>query len=109
MTTRRKMYSAKDAHFIGVPCRKMKPTRGHRPALWENMLGTVRAMNDAGEVRYFDYNWDEAIAFSGANDPDRDARLCKNGYHLNGWPMRHFRDASFKQKVLFILKVNRDV
>ena len=56
--------------------RKANPTRKHRAAIWECMLGTVYAMNDAGEVRYFDYKWDEAVAFAGVT-PERDPRTAK--------------------------------
>lgn len=55
--------------------RQMKPTRHHRPGLWENMLGTVYAQNRAGEVRYFDYDWAEAIAFIGPVEDIRAYRV----------------------------------
>jgi hypothetical protein len=55
----------------------MRPTRKHRPAIWENMLGTVYARNDKGETRYFDYKHKEAIEFSGVEGA-QDARLCNN-------------------------------
>ena len=45
--------------------RKAKPTLKHRPAIWENMLGTVYAMNDVGDIRYFDYDYDAAMDFAG--------------------------------------------
>lgn len=44
---------------------KKVPTKAHRPAIWENMLGTVYAMNKAREVQYFDYDYAEAVAFVG--------------------------------------------
>lgn len=44
--------------------RKDPPTRAHRPAVWECMLGTVYANSPNGEVRYFDYKWDEAVAWA---------------------------------------------
>lgn len=56
--------------------RKALPTKKHRPAVWENMLGTVYAMNDAGQVRYFDFDWDAARAFAGVA-PERDPRTSK--------------------------------
>ena len=52
------------------------PTKKHRPAIWESMLGTVNAMNDAQQVKYFDYDWDAARAFAGVS-PDRDPRVAK--------------------------------
>lgn len=53
--------------WLGAVCRKMKPTRRHRPAVWECILGTVYAMNEAGECRYFDYNYEDAFAFAGVD------------------------------------------
>ena len=55
---------------------KAKPTKRHRAGLWENMLGTVYAMNAAGEVRYFDYDYAAAVAFIG---PVADVRAAR--YH----------------------------
>ncbi len=46
--------------------RRMEPTRQHRAAIWECMLGTVYAMNAAGEVEYFDYDFEKALAHVGA-------------------------------------------
>ena len=61
--------------------RKMKPTQKHRPAVWEGMLGTVYAMNEDREVRYFDYKWDEAMEFAGVTQDgdfaDRDLRVAR--------------------------------
>ena len=45
--------------------RKMAPTKQHRAGIWENMLGTVYAMNPAGDVQYFDYDYAAAVAFCG--------------------------------------------
>lgn len=53
--------------------RRMRPTLNHRPAVWECLLGTVYAMNDAGEVRYFDFDYDAANEFAGVT-ADRDPR-----------------------------------
>lgn len=47
------------------------PTRRHRPAVWEAMLGTVYAMNAAREVRYFDYDHAAAVEFAGLGDDVR--------------------------------------
>lgn len=55
--------------------RKMPPTRAHRPAIWENMFGTLYARSPEGETRYFDYNWAEAIAFVGEVEDVRVARF----------------------------------
>ena len=52
---------------------KKRPTLRHRPAIWECMLGTVYAMNDAGETRYFDYDYEAALEHAGFS-PERDPR-----------------------------------
>ncbi len=65
-----------NSSFIGIPARKIKPTKKHRAAIWECMLGTVHAQNDAGEVKYFDYNYKEAKAFAGV-EAQRDPRVFK--------------------------------
>lgn len=67
--------ATKTVKFLGVTCRTLKPTK-HRPAVWENMLGTVYALNDAGECRYFDYNVDAALEFAGVT-PERDPRAFR--------------------------------
>lgn len=61
-------------HFRAC-ARKMQPTKHHRPVLWENMLGTVYACNAAGEVRYFDYDYELAVLHVGACTDVRVARL----------------------------------
>ena len=57
----------------------MRPTMKHRPAIWENMLGTVYAMNDARECKYFDYDYEAALAFAGVSSDNStgDNRLSK--------------------------------
>ena len=44
---------------------KRTVTLQHRPLVWENMLGTVRARNAQGETKYFDYDYEAAHAFAG--------------------------------------------
>jgi hypothetical protein len=51
--------------------RKMRPTLRHRPALWENMLGTVYACNAAGVTEYFDYDYAAALRHVGAHEDVR--------------------------------------
>ena len=92
-----------DANFADIKCKNKKPTLKHRPALWENMLGTVYAMNDEGEVKYFDYDWDAAKEFAGIHWK-RDPRVFKNGYRKGWSDYRHTRHARFEQQVLFILR-----
>lgn len=68
------MTTRKQHPFAGA--KKMKPTKGHRPAIWENILGTVYAMNESGDIQYFDYRWEEARSFAGVH-PDRDLRVAR--------------------------------
>jgi hypothetical protein len=42
-----------------------KPTRRHRLAIVPGILGTVYAVNEAGEARYFDYDRAGAEEFAG--------------------------------------------
>lgn len=62
--------------------RKMAPTRKHRAALWENMLGTVYAMNRNGDVEYFDYDYAAAVAHIGAVEDVRVARHVPYRFRL---------------------------
>lgn len=88
---------------------KAKPTLKHRPAIWECMLGTVYAMNDDGDIKYFDYDYDAAMEFAGIDldEPvdDYDLRTAKPprrvryGHGRNTCP-----EPSQNQKVLWIKK-----
>jgi len=51
--------------------RRARPTRAHRLALWEVLLGTVAAQSPTGDVRYFDSDWTAALAFAGITDETR--------------------------------------
>lgn len=53
---------------------RQRPTRRHRPALWEGILGTVYA-SDGHVGRYFDYDWAAARAYAGVDAEGADARL----------------------------------
>lgn len=66
--------------------RKMRPTKGHRAAIWECMLGTVYAANPDGDVQYFDYNYDEAVSFAELSESD-DLRFYRQGK----WNQPRFR------------------
>ena len=70
---------SKTRKFMGITCTVAKPTKGHRAALWENMLGTVWAVNDAGEVKFFDYDLRGARAFAGVKE-SRDPRVSRHPY-----------------------------
>lgn len=70
--------TAKVTTWLEIPGVKLQaPNRSHRPAIWENMLGTVYAMNDQFEVQYFDYDWDAAKKFAGLENK-KDLRLFKH-------------------------------
>lgn len=62
-------------NYLELEVRKMKPTKKHRAAIWECMLGTVFAMNPKGDIRYFDYDWDKAKEFAQLGD---DLRIAKH-------------------------------
>lgn len=68
--------------FIGISAQKKPPTKNHRPAIWENMLGTVYAMNDSFETKYFDYNWDAAKEYAGISNK-KDVRIYKDPGGVN--------------------------
>jgi hypothetical protein len=70
----------------GINARRMKPTVNHRPVIWECMLGTVYASNGK-ETRYFDYQYEEAIAFAGIN-PESDPRLYRVPHSIYNGPRR---------------------
>lgn len=55
---------AETRYYLGIEAKKAKPTKKHRPAIWEGILGTVYAMNSKYEVRYFDYNHEAAKEFA---------------------------------------------
>ncbi len=68
-TKKRHKKLREDGWLSGVDdIRQMKPTQKHRPAIWENMLGTVFAMNDNYEVEGFDYNYEAARQFANLDD-----------------------------------------
>lgn len=94
------MAATRQAHpFSGA--RKMKPTLKHRPAIWECMLGTVYAMNDAGDRRYFDYDWDAAREFAGVGEEGRDPRVYRAAHRTAStmWSGDGIRQG---QKVLYV-------
>jgi hypothetical protein len=89
--------------FLKVECELNGPTKKHRPAIWECMLGTVFAMNDKGEIKYFDYRYDEARAFAGVDEPGRNPRLAKYGE----WNHRNMEEDVAPRKGHFVLWVLR--
>jgi hypothetical protein len=83
--------------------RDAKPTRKHRPAIWEMLLGTVYASNGT-EVRYFDYDWDAAREFAGVT-PDADPRHALARFSQRSLPARRPTASEPRptQRVLFVL------
>lgn len=78
--------------------RKAKPTKQHRPAVWECMLGTVYAANDAGTTRYFDYDWAGALSYAGVEEEGRDPRLARADRNYAGDGPRKGRWVLFVRK-----------
>ena len=76
--------------YLGIKTLKAPPLKGYRPAIWENMLGTVYAMNDAGKIEYFDYDHDAAKAFAGIG-PDSAPRLYRVNKQAYGKPYGEYR------------------
>ena len=62
--------------FLGASGALMHPTLKHRPAVWEMIMGTVNAMNDQGEIKYFDSDYKKALAFAGVAKKT-DVRIAK--------------------------------
>ena len=62
-------------------------TQKHRPLLWENMLGTVYAVNPEWKTEYFDYNWEAAHAHIEL-DRYTDLRVCKVKVQYAEWPRK---------------------
>lgn len=83
----------KTTYFLGVKASAAPPTKAHRPAVWECMLGTVYAMNAAGECRYFDYDHAAALAFSGAKSDGAEPRLARVK-EPKGWIRKGATDAN---------------
>jgi len=79
--------------------RRMPPSKKHRPALWENILGTLYAYNGEA-VQYFDFDWLGAQDYAGVND-DCDPRLYKAKRRAR-WPGNCTPPSN--QLVLWILK-----
>ena len=74
----------KTFHFLNLPVKKMKPTKKHRPAIWEMMLGTVIAMNSKGEMRYFDYDFEAVVKFAELGGDERYYNFKRGVRYDNG-------------------------
>jgi hypothetical protein len=82
--------------------RRMKPTQKHRIAIFENMLATVYAVNDAGVLKYFDYDWDGARAWAGVDEDGRDPRVFKQSHAVTVGRGRETTTVSKGRIVLYI-------
>lgn len=72
--------------------KKAKPTKKHRLAISQGILGTYYAVNEDGECRYFDYKRDAAYEFAGVTwtadpriYPAKAGQYVKSG-HMEGNP-----------------------
>lgn len=83
-----------------------KPTKNHRPAVWENMLGTVYAMDDNGEILYCDYDWDKAGEWAGLEGEGRDPRIWRNQDGSDEWGIKRYITSRIRtgKMVLWVLK-----
>ena len=63
------MSVAKIGFILGVEVMKQRPSYAHRVAIFECILGTVYAVNEQGEVKYFDYDSSGAHEWAGITDP----------------------------------------
>ena len=82
---------------------RKKRTKKHRPALWECMLGTVEAVNDEGVVKYFDYNFKEALEYAGVSW-DRDPRQSREYFRVFD-PKLHIFAGGKKKWAIWIREV----
>ena len=96
----------KTRRFLGIEARYMPPTQKHRPAVWGNMLGTVYAMNDARQSKYFDYEHDAALEFSGAEEDGRDVRLYPVKTACTWHNGRHGSSPRKNQLVLWVKEID---
>lgn len=92
-----------DATFIDIKCKKAKPTKNHRPAIWGGILGTVYAMNSQRQVEYFDYDYAAAKNFAGITD-ESDARVYRNIPPVYNWTKDGRNNPSVNQSVLWVKK-----
>ena len=70
------------------------PTLKHRPAITHGILGTCYGISPAGEVKYFDYDWEGALQFAGVTNAKlelvaEDLRIsrAKRDVYLPGYDM----------------------
>jgi hypothetical protein len=70
--------------FLSIPVQNKQRTKNHRPAIWENMLGTVYAMNDQYQTKYFAYDYEAAKEWAGIINK-KDIRLAKYKEPFVNW------------------------
>lgn len=88
--------------FLGTPARTMNPTKAHRPAVWEGILGAVYA-TDGETVQYFDYDHKGALEFAGVTD-DADPRVSKYAGKVAYRGLVEGRRPSKGQKILWVVR-----
>lgn len=80
--------------YLSIEVKNVKPTKKHRPAVWEGILGTVYAMNKERVTQYFDYDYEGAKKYAGVtNEADEvitesDLRIFKNVPPCYSWDGR---------------------
>lgn len=56
---------------------RKRPTKKHKAAVWEGILGAVYAADPAGNVRYFDMDWNAALEYAQVDGEDADLRVYR--------------------------------
>lgn len=110
MSIDKALKSLKQSEFVGIKAPIKVPTLNHRPCLWESMLGTVNAMNDNNEIKYFDYDYDAAAEFANISNK-HDLRIYKYDKDAK-WanlPNMHSFSIRNKQLVLWCEKEKSDM
>lgn len=99
-----KIQEAEQTTYLGILALKAPPTNEYRAAIWENMLGTVYAMNDEGKVEYFDYKHKEAMEFARVNEPGAMPRVYRISRGAYGKPYGEFQGGPGHGKLVLFIK-----
>lgn len=113
MKSKKPIKLGSNTRWLGVKALKANRTDQHRPAIWENMLGTVYALSPERECKYFDYDYKAALAFAGV-DPKNVVggnRISRKRRQLDdyGWIRKgcDFAEPHAGQVVLWVLKEDK--